>query len=513
MKKSKKSLGKKAAIPAVTVLLASSLIGCSNDSAETSGKAKAEKTSKPNITIMTTAFSTTPITDNSPALQALEKYTGADITVNYVMNSVYNDKLNVTLASGNLPKVIMIPDKLPSFVSAVRNDAFWDLTKYLKDYPNLSKANKITLENSAIDGKIYGIYRARPLGRTGIYFRKDWLDKLGLEQPKTIDDFYNVLKAFTNDDPDGNGKDDTYGMVISKYTGPFDVMQTWFGAPNKWGLTKDGKLQPDFMTKEYMDALKFFKKLYDEKLINQDFAVMDSGKWDVPFQNGQAGLIVNVLDQAHRNQTAMEKIDPKLKDVVDVMGAVEGPEGLHNLPTAGYSGMLAIPKSSVKTEKELKQVLSFLDKLNNEPAQTIAYAGVEGRHYKMENGKFTPLVTSTDPLFAEFQDLNQFIPGIPEENFKHADYTPLQVKEKEIIKDNEKIVVANPAASLLSEVYAQKGQQLDNIINDARIKYIVGQIDEQGFKDAIKLWKSSGGDDYTDEINKLYKESKSKSKK
>ncbi|WP_462409507.1 extracellular solute-binding protein [Neobacillus sp. Marseille-QA0830] len=518
MNKAKKSIGKKAAIPALSVLLVSSLIGCSNDSAQSStkasSKASGEKTSeKLDISIMTTAYSATPPTESSPSLQALEKYTNANITVNYVFNSNYTDKLNVTLASGNLPKIIMIPSKLPSFVSAVRDGAFWDLTPYLKDYPNLSKANEITLANSAIDGKIYGIYRARPLGRNGFFFRKDWLQNLGLSEPKTIDDFYNVLKAFTNDDPDGNGKDDTYGMTISKWYGPFDIMQTWFGAPNKWGIKKDGTLQPDFMTSQYMDSLKFFKKLYDEKLINSDFAVMDTAKWNEPFQTGKSGVQISTLDDAHRNQEAMEKIDPKNKDVVDVAGAVKGDEGLFNLPTDGYNGLLAIPKSSVKTEKELKQVLSFIDKLNNEPAQTIAYDGVEGRNYKMENGKLVAITTSTDPEYTEFQDLNQFIPGIPESNFKHADYSALRLKENKIMVDNEEIVVANPAASLLSEVYAQKGQQLDNIINDARVKYIVGQIDENGFKDAIKLWKSSGGDDYVAEMNKLYKANKSKSKK
>ena len=46
---------------------------------------------------------------------------------------------------------------------------------------------------------------------------KDWLDKLGLEQPKTIDDFYNVPKAFKEQDPDGNGANDTYGMIVTDY--------------------------------------------------------------------------------------------------------------------------------------------------------------------------------------------------------------------------------------------------------------------------------------------------------
>ncbi|PFO06262.1 hypothetical protein COJ85_07975 [Bacillus sp. AFS076308] len=506
MKKGKKFTSKAVAIPVLSAMLLSSLAACSS-SETSSGTSK--KDGRPEIKIMTTAYTPEPPANNSPALKALEKFTNTNITMNWVLDSAYSDKLNITLASGNLPDIMMIPSKIPSFVSAVRDGAFWDLTPYLKDYPNLSKANEITLQNSSIDGKVYGIYRARPLGRLGVTIRKDWLKKLGLEEPKTIDEFYNVLKAFTHDDPDGNGKDDTYGMVISKYTGPFDIMQVWFGAPNKWGEDKDGKLQPDFTTKEYMDALKFFKKLYDEKLINQDFAVMDPQKWGDPLMNGQAGVIVDVLDRGHRADEDMRKAHPELTEPIDIFGAVEGPEGLHTLPTSGYSGILAIPKSSVKTEKELKQVLTFLDKLNEKEAQILSYNGVEGRHYEIKDGKYQTLITdSNKSLVNEFTDLNQFQMGIPEDRSLKPDLTPVREKEQQILKDNEKIVVPNPADALLSEVYAQKGQQLDNIINDARIKFIVGQIDENGFKDAIKLWRTSGGDDYIKEINKLYKENK-----
>lgn len=502
----KRLFGKKVAVPALSAMLLFSLAACS-DSESASKDSKDGKSSTPEIRIMTTAYTPDPPADDSPALKELEKFTNTNITMNWVLNSSYTDKLNITLASGDLPEIMMIPSKIPSFVSAVRDGAFWELGPYLKDYPNLSKANEITLQNSAIDGKIYGIYRSRPLGRLGVTIRADWLKNLGLETPKTIDEFYNVLKGFTENDPDGNGKDDTYGMVVSKYTGPFDIMQIWFGAPNKWG-EKGGKLEPDFMSEEYMDALKFFKKLYDEKLINEDFAVMDPQKWGDPLMNSQAGVIVDVLDRGRRADEDFKKSNPELTEPIDIFGAVEGPEGLRSLPTSGYSGLLAIPKSSVKTEKELKQVLAFIDKLNEEEAQKLAYNGVEGRHYEMKDGKLNLLTNNDQALINEFTDINQFVPGIPESRFIQPELTAVREKEAQILKDNEKIVVPNPAESLLSEVYAQKGQQLDNIINDARIKFIVGQIDEAGFKDAIKLWRSTGGDDYIKEINDLYKKTK-----
>lgn len=93
---------------------------------------------------------------------------------------------------------------------------------------------------------------------------------------------------------------------------------------------------------------------------------------------------------------------------------------------------------------------------------------------------------------------------IPEDKTLRVQQTPVRQKVAEVQKANEEIVIANPGEPLISDVYAQKGPQLDNIINDARIKFIVGQIDEKGFQDAVALWKSSGGDDYVKEVNELY---------
>lgn len=69
-------------------------------------------------------------------------------------------------------------------------------------------------------------------------------------------------------------------------------------------------------------------------------------------------------------------------------------------------------------------------------------------------------------------------------------------------------VLTNPAEPLVSEVYGRVGQQLDNIIGDARIQYIVGQINDEEFDAAIDLWMRSGGEEYIQEINELYEAAK-----
>lgn len=465
------------------------------------------------LSIMLPIFKTNYPKDDGPVVKEIDQKTNTNIHLEWVPNSSYGDKFNITLASGKLPDILYVPDvKNPSFVNAAKSGAFWEVGAYLKDYPNLSQANPVILSNSSIDGKNYGIYRGRALGRNGINYRKDWLEAVGMQPPKTIDDFYNMLKAFKEKDPDKNGKNDTYGMVLVKWSGQwassFDTIKLWFGSPNKWGVV-DGKLVPEHQTAAYLEGLKFMKKLYDEKLINQDFPVFDSAKWLDPIANGQAGVIVDVTDNAarmddkiHQALAQTGKDDPDAQYVDNLIG-VTGSSGLKALPTAGFAGMLAIPKSAVKTEDELKRVLTFLDQMNEPELQTLAGYGIEGKHYTKDGDAIVPSKDSA-LLESEVEGLNQMLGFIPEARGLKIKQTPLRLQTTKIQKEAEQYIVTNPTEPFISTVYSQKGQQLDNIINDARIKFIVGQIDEAGLKTAFETWKKSGGDDLVKEMNDLY---------
>lgn len=522
----KKNAKKWVAVATVGTAVVTTMVGCSSDKEGSSTPATSasttqaatqtkapEKLAPLELSIMLPIFKTNFPKDDGPVTTEIEKKTNTNIHLEWVPNASYTDKFNITLASGKLPQIIYVGDvKNPSFVNAAKSGAFWEIGKYLKDYPNLSKANQVIMNNSSIDGKNYGIYRGRALGRNGISYRKDWLEAVGMQQPKTIDDFYAMLKAFKEKDPDKNGKDDTYGMVLVKWTGQwasgFDTMKLWFGAPNKWGVV-DGKLVPEHQTAEYMEALKFMKKLYDEKLINQDFAVFDSAKWNDPVVNNQAGVIVDVTDTATRIDDrihaalAKEGKDNPNIHYVDNMIGVTGKNGLKALPTSGFAGILAISKSSVKTEEELKRVLTFLDQMNEPDLQTLAGYGIEGKHYTRDGEALVPS-KDTAILESEVEGLNQMLPFIPEDRGLKVKQTPLRLQTTKIQKEAEAFIVANPVEPFISSVYSQKGQQLDNIINDARIKFIVGQSDEAALKAAFETWKKSGGDDLVKEMNDLY---------
>lgn len=520
----KKNSKKWISVAAVSTVAMTTMVGCSSGGKEAattpsaassapSAATPAQQQAPLDLNVMLPIFKTNFPKDDGPVVTEIEKRTNTNIHLEWVPNASYPDKFNITLASGKLPSIIYVPDvKNPSFVNAAKSGAFWEVGKYLKDFPSLSQANSVIMNNSSIDGKNYGVYRGRALGRNGINYRKDWLEAVGMQPPKTIDDFYNMLKAFKEKDPDKNGKADTYGMVMVKWTGQwassFDIIKLWFGAPNKWGVV-DGKLMPEHQTPEYLEALKFMKKLYDEKLINQDFAVFDSAKWNDPVVNNQAGVIIDVTDNAARlddkiHQTlAKEGKDKPDIHYMDNMIGVTGKVGLKALPTSGFAGLLAIPKSSVKTEDDLKRVLKFLDQMNSPELTTIAGYGLEGKHYTKDGDAVVPS-KDTALLESEVEGLNQILPFIPEDRGLKVKQTPLRLQTAKIQKEAEQFIVANPAEPFISQVYSQKGQQLDNIINDARIKFIVGQTDEAGLKTAFETWKKSGGDDLVKEMNDLY---------
>lgn len=468
------------------------------------------------ISIMAPVVAADPPANDNKIQKKLEELTGYKVNITWVPNSSYSDKVSITMASDKVPELMVIQGKDAATISNVKKGAFWKLDTYLKDYPNLAKYDEQIKLNASFNGDTYGIYRKRDVIRSDVAIRKDWLDKLGLKVPTTLEEFNNVLDKFTNGDPDGNGVNDTTGIVVPKWPGgtlnsnsPFDQMAVWFGAPNGT-IVKDGKVVPDFMTDEYMKSLDYFKMLYDKGYMNKDFAVLDSNNWDDPFVNGKAGVLVDTqsrtMDKLAKKMVEKYGDDGKYGDSYIVMvGDITTDAGDHILPTTGYSGMLMVPKQSVKDEKQLKKVLDFMDKLNSKDVTMLLNNGIEGDYYQMKDGKFVP--TTDKQLLNDIAAYSQLSTNTQAFDILKIQYdNKLEADRNEIMKNGEKKAVFDPCAALTSEIYAKKGAQLQNIMFDARIKYIAGQIDKDGYKAAQQQWLSTGGQEYIDELTKLYNE-------
>lgn len=452
----------------------------------------------------------------------VEATTGKTLDIIWAPNASYEDKTNITLAGDDLPHVMVFTGKTAGFIKNAQAGAFWELTDKLKDYPNLATTLPEVQRNASINGKVYGVFRGRTPMRTAVILRKDWLDRLGLEIPTTTEELYKVAKAFTEGDPNGDGQGGTTGIVIPKWgsigtNSPFDVIEEWYGAGNRW-TERDGKLVPSFETPEFLEANKFVKKMVDEKLINADFATYDSTKWNDAFFNGKAGIIIDVDSRIAVLMTLFKQANPNdYETKVAYTGNLKGPDGkLYAHPTDGYAGFLAIPKASVRTEAELKPVLEFLNAMNSKEVSILLNNGVEGVNFTVVDGgaaTITPETPEGKKVSEDVKSFAQLGTSVKGNEF----YTPKQPSDYEqkvyedrlkLMAENLKSAVYNPAAPYVSATYVAKGAQLDNIIADARIKYLAGQIDQAGLKDAIKLWDASGGAQIKEETNKLWAENK-----
>jgi len=444
----------------------------------------------------------------------IEEYTNTELEFIFYDLDMYYEKLALIFASGDIPTVV-VTGKSAEFLNAVSNDAFWDITDYIYDYPNLAMLSEVPAQNASINGRLYGVPRSRTVGRNGFGYRLDWLNNLGLKEPETLDELYDMLTAFTYDDPDGNGKNDTYGLGITSYGGPWDIMQTWFGVPNGWGIDDKGDLVPAVLTEEYTNALKWFRKIYSEGLVNPDFDEINSGDWDtVLLRSGVAGASADVVDRFRRNQGYFETEGIPAETMI--IGAVDAGFGIRTLPTAGYADMLAISKQKVKTEEELKRVLQFINDMSDAPMLDLVELGFLNESYKIDENGFAVLLTEEEklelgvPTHDFKKGMNQLLSYFisPEQEVKRTPRetltTDIQKLEAAVIEENEKYAVINYGASYTSKTYTELAETLNTIMEDARTAYIKGTIDDVGLQEAKDQWLRTGGDKVIKEMNELY---------
>ncbi|MFC0214638.1 extracellular solute-binding protein [Paenibacillus chartarius] len=448
-----------------------------------------------------------PETPSDTVEKFVEEKTNTQLEIQWVPDGSYDEKFQAALATGSLPMISYLKNAA-SFInlrSALKSGQFWEIGPYLKDYPNLSKLNPEVLKNTTVDGKIYTLYQELPMARQGVMYRKDWADKLGIPEPKTTDDLYNMLKKFKEADLGGAGKTVPLADRNDLVYGSFKTLSSYFGTPNNWGV-ENGQLVPEFKTKGYMDTMNFIKKLHKEGLINQDFPVTSKTDQQNMMFTGRAGMYIGSLQDAEPQ--LMRKTLPNVKDAqYEVVNKIIGPTGKPaTWAVPGYGTVLVFPKSAVKSEAELKKLLAFADKLFDKDIANALYYGLEGPNYTLKDGKVVPVadakVLAKDVSPYQGMTLARITNILPQ-SYQY----PVGEKAEQLIKEAESFALQDPTNPLDSKTYNEKGAKLQDIIKDATYKYILGNIDEKGFQDAVKKWEEQGGAKIIEEFNASYKAS------
>ncbi|WP_246315704.1 extracellular solute-binding protein [Paenibacillus foliorum] len=440
-------------------------------------------------------------------ISSIERATQTNLDIEWVPYDIYKDKMMNALETNSPKKVIFVNQ--PDYVyvrNEIRSGMFWEIGPYLDFYPNLKRLNKTTLNETAVDERLYGLYTERPASRQGVILRKDWLDRLYLKEPTTIDELYDVMKKFTYNDPDGNGKQDTIGLADRSdlVFGAFKTLGSYFGTPNNWGVVKD-RLVPEFMTPEYINTMDFMKKLYDESILNRDFSITSKQVERYMIISGKAGGYIGSLEDAPRLLDELKKLNPTAE--LTILNRIRGPQGYGVWSIPSFNGLFLFSKKEIKTEAELRKILAYFDRTMEADVSNIMQYGLEGKHYTVEEGRVVKTPTMNQlhnievlPLYSlMIASLNNSIMKLKEEV-----QDPLQAKISKLTSDNESFLIRDPAQSLFSPTYDTMGGELWPIVINATYSYILGQIDLNGFQKEIEKWERKGGNQIIKEYSEAY---------
>ncbi|GAB1156048.1 extracellular solute-binding protein [Paenibacillus illinoisensis] len=440
------------------------------------------------VSIMTITPSAVPAADDNVIKRAIEKATNSKMSIQWVSNNIYSDKLNLTLASGDIPDLIMINDPFGStFTKMVKQGAFWDITPYIQEYPNLSKGiPDIAWETTkAADGNNYGIPRPRPVtGDSFFIIRKDWLDKLNLQVPETTDELFDVMKAFVEQDPDGNGQPDT--TALAAYVSPDDlgwngnlgpvlgaIENSFIGSNSSWKWDKtEGKLVYRELLPEVRESLQYLTKAYSSGMMPEDLLSLKLTQARELFKRNQAGIIVDKTGTMRKIYADdLKKVDPSFKytdfyPLTNLNG--------YNPKGSGYNGILAIPASV--PEEKMKRILQLVDTWMNPEVFEIQQFGIEGTHYEVVDGK---KVASTEKLTADnASDFNHIV-NVIDLPWDTTGETEEETQANELFKkveaERDKTSVADLSAGLQSDTGQKILPELNKKIQDLKAKIILGR--------------------------------------
>ncbi|AZB42479.1 extracellular solute-binding protein [Bacillus sp. FJAT-42376] len=307
------------------------------------------------------------------------------------------EAFNLMIASGKIPDLVF--EKKENLNKYGKEGAFIPLEDLIKEHaPHiqsyLDKMPEIMKVSEAADGHLYYLpFIADGEAAEGWFIRQDWLDKLGLKMPQTVDEYYTVLKAFKEKDPNGNGKADEVPLFSRINQRIFDLASLWGGYGDfylKGDKVAYGPMEIDFGT-----AMENLAKWYGEGLIDPEIFTRGATSRDVLFGNNTGGSTHDWFASTVTYNDISKKHTPDFNLVP--MAPPENAKGERVEPTVrspfnNYTGV-AIGHSV----KDKVAAIKYLDYFFTEEGRRLMNYGVEGDTYTVENGvpTFTKEVLSS----------------------------------------------------------------------------------------------------------------------
>lgn len=325
-----------------------------------------------------------------------EKY---NINVEYVSvpRSSSDDKLNIMMSGGSAPDIVFTYNQ-SIFYNFAQNGGLTDLTQAYETYGSDIRKYVSDAQNMGqLEGKQFAIMKQRggEAPRHTAYIRKDWLDKLGMEMPKTKEELFAYLQAVKDKNPGGidnvipwamSGRNDTeknYLNFIGSYVNLAEDKDAYIYSEGYMAVAPGA-----------VDGIKKLNELYNKGLLSKDFAT-DTTE-DIYKAQVTAGNVGFFLDDTERPWDYITILNQSAggRTFVPVQ-CIELADGSFRTPFEPRYGMfIMIPKSSGKKVDACMKYLNW--QADPEVAENIVYT-ID--HKREENG--VPIKLSSEELAAK----------------------------------------------------------------------------------------------------------------
>lgn len=441
-----------------------------------------------------TGGSSLPPEEEDPVIQTLEDR--LDVDLNYEITSELEQKLNILIASGDWPDVFQIPNR-NYLVKFAKQGVLLHLDSHLKKMDNVEKVvAKKLWKVASVNNDIYAIPKRPYIPYDSLIIRKDWLENLGLEPPANLEELMNVCKDFTYEDPDGNGKDDTYAYTgevgDSPITNAFPQILGSYGVANGFML-KDGELIYGLKDPGYKKALTYIKKMIDAGVVDPEIATNKSRDGNEKMYQGKAGIIAKNLWEYFKPQWVEQykAVNPETEFMQ--LAPPEGPAGRYNgaLDVAKNQGIYGLSSRLANNPEKLDKVLEFLNYIADGKGNNLICLGVEGVHHKIVDGNIKMIEENKSEVGHTWM---LQIMGRNDVPYLSAKF-PWSKELLEFVADLKHLTVCN---SIVTPPETINVSELERFINEELLKFVYGKRPLEEYDDFIKELDNYGLQEYID---------------
>lgn len=221
----------------------------------------------------------------------------------------YDEFVNILVKDQTLPDVLVVSDR-ETLKELVDNDLVADLSEVYENCTSkrikemFESYGSDLLDSVRFNGKLMAIPETvTDHGPRLMWLRKDWIEELGLEEPKTLEDAFDIVEAFTEnrmgtedgEDPIGFVCDtDLVGSTSSSYSVD-SVFDKFHASPQRW-INQNGEIVYGSLTEETKNALSYLHELYERGVLDQNFALRAQNNLRDLVVNGNCGAFWTLVD-------------------------------------------------------------------------------------------------------------------------------------------------------------------------------------------------------------------------